>query len=407
MSRAELFRAAVLAVIAVLVLASYEIARPAAESIFVAEHGVEALPKAWLAIAAGVALTVAAYNRVVARLSLDKVAAGAALTSIALLALVQLARSRELPGSAYLLYVWKDVYIVVLVEAFWSIANNLFHLKTARRVYGLLCAAGSVGGILGARVLRWGTAHWGTDQALWLVVPALLGIALASLAVGRVSPLPAPKAKDRAPLGQGLKLLRGSSYLVLMLLLVLLGQILMNLLDYQFQDIAATAFPDKDARTAQISRVYEAISYGALTLQLLTAFIVRLLGVRGVLVGVPALFGAASLALLFSPGFLVAAASKVTSKVLDYSVFRAAKEMLYLPLGYEEKTQGKAIIDILTYRLAKGGAALMLQGLISLSVTAMVAPLSVLVAVAWATVALVLGQRYRALTSQRASPPEG
>ena len=52
MKRAELFRAGVLAVIAVLVLASYEIVRPAAESIFVAEHGVEALPKAWLAIAA-------------------------------------------------------------------------------------------------------------------------------------------------------------------------------------------------------------------------------------------------------------------------------------------------------------------------------------------------------------------
>ncbi len=403
MSRAELFRAAVLAGIAVLVLASYEIVRPAAESIFVSEHGVEALPKAWLAIAAGVALTVAAYNRVVARVSLDRVAAGAALASVLLLALVQLARSRQVPGSAYLLYVWKDVYIVVLVESFWSIANNLFNLKSARRIYGLFCAAGSVGGILGARLLRWGTAEWGTDQAIWLVVPVLLGVAAAALTLGRVSPLPAPRPKPRAPLGEGLRLLRSSSYLVLMLLLVLLGQILMNLLDYQFQDIAAAAFPDKDARTAQISKVYEAISYGALTLQLLTAFIVRILGVRGVLVGVPALFGAASLALLFSPGFLVAAGSKVTSKVLDYSVFRAAKEMLYLPLSYEEKTQGKAIIDILTYRLAKGGAALMLQGLISLSVTAMVAPLSVLVALAWGAVALVLAQRYRAL---RASPPQ-
>ena len=403
MSRAELFRAAVLAGIAVLVLASYEIVRPAAESIFVSEHGVEALPKAWLAIAAGVALTVAAYNRVVARVSLDRVAAGAALASVLLLALVQLARSRQVPGSAYLLYVWEDVYIVVLVESFWSIANNLFNLKSARRIYGLFCAAGSVGGILGARLLRWGTAEWGTDQAIWLVVPVLLGVAAAALTLGRVSPLPAPRPKPRAPLGEGLRLLRSSSYLVLMLLLVLLGQILMNLLDYQFQDIAAAAFPDKDARTAQISKVYEAISYGALTLQLLTAFIVRILGVRGVLVGVPALFGAASLALLFSPGFLVAAGSKVTSKVLDYSVFRAAKEMLYLPLSYEEKTQGKAIIDILTYRLAKGGAALMLQGLISLSVTAMVAPLSVLVALAWGAVALVLAQRYRAL---RASPPQ-
>ncbi|MCP4805397.1 MAG: hypothetical protein GY884_08615 [Proteobacteria bacterium] len=393
-------RAAGLLLLAVVVMSSYEIARPAAESLFVGVHGVENIPKAWLAVALGVTVTVGVYNRVVRWLRLDRLFAGAALVSALLLVGIQAARAAEVPGYAVLFYVWKDVYIVVLVEAFWSIANQLFDRKSARRMYGLFCAAGSIGGIAGARLLRWGTAEWGTEDAIWLVVPLLVAGSVLAVVLGAATPIPAPAGKNRVDLGQGISLLRGSSYLALLLLLVLFGQLLMNLLDYQFQDIAAQAYPETDARTMAVSKVYETISYGALGLQLTTALIVRVVGVRGVLTGVPALFGAASMALFFSPVFLVAAATKVTSKVLDYSVFRAAKEMLYLPLSYAEKTQGKALIDILTYRLAKGGTALLIQGLLALGLAAVVAPMSVAVAVAWGVIAVLLVRRYRARVAQ-------
>lgn len=45
---------------------------------------------------------------------------------------------------------------------------------------------------------------------------------------------------------------------------------------------------------------------------------------------------------------------------MDYSLFRAGKELLYFPLSYQEKTQGKAWVDIFGYRVAKGGASLLL-----------------------------------------------
>ncbi|HJN77088.1 MAG TPA: Npt1/Npt2 family nucleotide transporter [Myxococcota bacterium] len=403
MSRSDVLRVAGLLLLAVLMMSSYEIARPAAESLFVGVHGVEDIPKAWLAVALGVTLTVMVYNRLVRWLRLDRVYGGAALVSVALLAAIQGVRALELPGYAYLFYVWKDVYIVVLVEAFWSISNQLFDLRSARKLYGLFCAAGSIGAILGARLLRWGTGLWGTEDAIWMVAPLLIATSLVAFALGAVTTIPSPKQKEQVDFGVGLSLLRASRYLVLLLLLVLVGQVLMNLLDFQFQDITATAYPDTDERTAAVSKVYEAISYGALALQVTTALVIRLVGVRGVLVGVPALFGAASLALLFSPAFLVAASAKVTSKVLDYSVFRAAKEMLYLPLTYTEKTQGKALIDILTYRLAKGGAALLIQALLALGLAAIVAPMSVLFAVCWGVIALLLVRRYRLLTSEKNS----
>ena len=58
-------------------------------------------------------------------------------------------------------------------------------------------------------------------------------------------------------------------------------------------------------------------------------------------------------------------AAFVLAKSLDYSLFRAAKEALYLPLTHRERTQGKAVIDMMIYRVAKGAASLLLITLTS------------------------------------------
>jgi ATP/ADP translocase len=44
-------------------------------------------------------------------------------------------------------------------------------------------------------------------------------------------------------------------------------------------------------------------------------------------------------------------------KSIDYSFFRITKEMLYLPLSSEVRFRTKQLIDVLGYRLSKGGAS--------------------------------------------------
>ena len=48
---------------------------------------------------------------------------------------------------------------------------------------------------------------------------------------------------------------------------------------------------------------------------------------------------------------------KVASKAFDYSLFRAAKEILYIPLSHPERTQGKTFVDMMAYRMAKAERA--------------------------------------------------
>ena len=59
-----------LAGLAFLVLASYEVARPAVESLFLGAYSSEGLPWVWLAVGVTAFAVVLAYNRVVARVGL-------------------------------------------------------------------------------------------------------------------------------------------------------------------------------------------------------------------------------------------------------------------------------------------------------------------------------------------------
>jgi AAA family ATP:ADP antiporter len=77
-----------------------------------------------------------------------------------------------------------------------------------------------------------------------------------------------------------------------------------------------------------------------------------------VMLGMPVVLSVCSMAFWCMPSFAVMSFGKILGKALDYSLFRASKEMLYIPLKYEEKTAGKTFVDIFAYRLSKGVASL-------------------------------------------------
>ena len=86
---------------------------------------------------------------------------------------------------------------------------------------------------------------------------------------------------------------------------------------------------------------------------------------------------------------------KVASKCFDYSIYRAAKELLYIPLDYEEKTKGKSVVDIITYRVGKGGASLLVLALQGLALARLVPQLTLGLVVAWIAVTILIARRFR------------
>ncbi|MFT5429889.1 MAG: AAA family ATP:ADP antiporter, partial [Myxococcota bacterium] len=192
--------------------------------------------------------------------------------------------------------------------------------------------------------------------------------------------------------------LRQSRYLLFMLGMIATIQVVITLVDYQFNAMVEQAYPDTDARTAAFGYVYAAIDSSALGLQLLTGPILVSIGVRGTLLGIPVIIGGTLLAFAISPVFLTMAVAKVAGKCFDYSIFRAAKEILYIPLNFAEKTQGKALVDIMTYRVAKGAASFLLMGLGALGLLALLPVLSLVLVGVWFALTVGVTRLNRTLT---------
>jgi len=371
-------------------LLEYELARSSAESLYLEAWGSESLTTAWLVVAVVVTLTVTANGALAERFSLRLLFAGGCVLSAAL----AFALTLPSPGkpTTLALYVWKDVHVVVLLEMLWTHANHRFAERAARWSYGIICFVGTLGSLCGGLLVGALAERIGTLDTLRTTAPLLLLLAFAA----PLLETPPRTATERPRLDAAWRTFAKTSYLRWLFALIFLVQIVITVVDFQYNAAVEQAYPDTDARTAVMGEVQSWISALSMTLQLATGVVLRGVGVAGVLFAVPLLLGAATLAYAVVPRFSLMGIAKVASKALDYSVFRAAKEILYIPLAPREKQHGKAIIDMFGYRVAKGGASLLLMAaLAALGAGIPVRILGLVLIATWVAVTVPLVREHR------------
>jgi ATP/ADP translocase len=353
--------------LAAVIFWGYGIAASATQIMFLQVYGAERLPGVWAAIGLACFAAVAAMSWALRRWSVAatlKITAGLSAAGFAGLLLAQ---AWGVPGAVYALFVFKDVYIVLLSELFWSLANGEFAQLRAIKVYGLFCAAGSLGGALGNLLAGPGAAAWQVPNEVVMqsVVPlcllAMIGTALTERRLQAAVFVPAPASLQGSSFMDSLRsaygVIRHSRLLPLMLLLVLTVQISLTVADYHFNRVLTLTYSDVDERR-RIFGSLSALTNGlSLVLQLGTGLVVRCLGASRTLLAIPLSLLVCMLGQLLMPGFASISLVRLVGKSNDYSLFRAVKEGLYIPLSYAERTEGKAVIDMLTYRLAKAPAA--------------------------------------------------
>ncbi len=392
-----------LGIIAFTSMLGYSLARPATKSLFLEELGRDFEPYVWCVTAVVVVGAVSIWNRAAAKVDLAKLMAFVGAVSSVCLAIFLLLYENSAPDSTsrsvatFSLYVWRDVYIVVLIETFYSFANAVFPLSTARWAYGMFGALGSVGGFVGNMSVGVLSGSIGTARVPWLVIPTLAVICVVALYLAKIAGEPPRRgAKSLSPgLIEGFRVVRESRYLVWVLALIAATQLATNVLDYLFSGVLEAHFSDQELRTAAIGHVYAAIDVATLVMNVAAGAVLLWVGVGRVLIVIPVLLAISVFGAMLVPGFVAVAVAKVVNKSMDYSLFRVAKEAVYLPLNNVEKTSGKAVIDILTYRVAKGVASILLLVLVAIEAQDLAIYMVLGLISIWIWITLKLVREYR------------
>ncbi|MQA31680.1 MAG: hypothetical protein GEU82_17900 [Luteitalea sp.] len=257
----------------------------------------------------------------------------------------------------------------MLGSGFWLIASERFDPRTAKRHFGQIAGAGTLGGLLGGLVAE-RVATVATIDAM-LPVLAVLNLFCAwqvrALAPSPdQSPIrppvePSPELSAEAPLS-GMRVLAQTPYLRNLAVLVLLGTISSALVDYLFKAQGVATF----GRGDNLLRFF-AIYYAATSL---VTFVIQTSASRVALekLGLAATTASPSFALfvggigaLLSPGLAGMTAARAGEAVFRGSLFRSGYELFYTPVPIAEKRAAKSIIDVGFDRLGDAAGGMIIR----------------------------------------------
>jgi len=339
---------------------SYPLLRTTTTSILITNFGAKASPYAWIYSVLALTFIVILINKLQNLLksqTLYLLLSG--LTSLFFLTFYFLLNYHSKIW-AYPLYVLKEVYIVLLVHSILGHLNASIKEDVAKVVYGPLGALGSLGGIIGAFLTSFLVKTVGI-QTLFLV--GISFIFISNFFFWPTSEVPSKLQSRNKEKINPIESTKGARpFILLIAALVLLGQFIINIGNYQFNVQLADIFASSVDKTEYLGKVYGSINTLSLFIQItLVPFLFKYVKPFYTHLSIPLMYGASFLFSLIMGGSLIPiTVTFVIFKGVDYSLFGSAKELLYFALDDIQKYGAKYGADMITYRLAKGVISLIL-----------------------------------------------
>jgi len=384
-----------------IILAYYQV-KAASRSLLLEYGGSGALPYAWVYSALTLVAVISAYHVLVERYERVRVVLGSLLAFAALLVLFRTVFTPDDLFSATAFYVFVDIFSVVLVEQFWSLTDSVSSTEEGKRSFWFVGTGGLVGGVCGGLLASALVSQTPLETPDLLYACALLLVVVwgFNLRLHRAG-LFAEVHDAPRPANGDWRVLLHNRYLLLIALLLCCSQLAQPVVEFQFLDMAERAYPELDARTSFISQFFSVLGVASIVVNLLvTPFVHRVFGAIGGLALQPLVLGACAAFFHQLPTLGMAGVMKIADRGLSYSVNRASKELLYIPVDPVSTYQAKAWIDMVGYRLFKAvGSGLILLAVHWLPASAVAAQLSWLtlaVCVLWLLTVAQIAQVYRA-----------
>lgn len=269
-------------------------------------------------------------------------------------------------AAARFFYVWISVFNLFVVSVFWTLMVDRMDDERARRLFGIIAAGGTTGGLVAPLATDLLIAPIGRTGIL-VVAGCLYGIAILCQALLlrhlRREPGAARATGAERPIGgnpfAGITLVLRSPYLLAFCAFVLLLASCTTFLYFEQLRVVTEAYPDEDQRTQVFARIDFAVQALTLATQVFfTGAIARRLGVAVLLCSVPVAMVGGFVALAVVGNLWVLAAVMIARRAGEYALTRPGREILFTSVDTEAKYKAKNLIDVVVYR---GGDALSAQ----------------------------------------------
>jgi AAA family ATP:ADP antiporter len=347
------------------VVASYLLAKPIRNGLFLREYGPYSLVYVYAAVPIALSLFVPLYSRAVARVGSRRITVATLLffaTNVALFWYgFRFHRFDLLPA---IFYVWVNCFGIIAPVQAWSFANSIFDTRQAKRLFGLIGAGASLGAITGGLLARYLVGPVGGAVNMLLVLAALIfsGALFVAAANRRIPRRKTVTRPGRQPFRETLAQIAGNPYLSLMAMLVFLVAIVTQWTAFQLSVVADERFlGDADALTRFFGTFNFMLGSISFLLQLLvTGPALRRFGIAVTVLVLPFSLGLGMTLVLIWPTLWLVLLTNAFDQGFRFSVDKASYELLYLPIPPAKRVAVKNAIDIIVNRIADGCGALLL-----------------------------------------------
>jgi ATP/ADP translocase/CRP-like cAMP-binding protein len=348
-----------------LAMTAHNVLKPISKSKFILSFGADNVPYIQLIAGAIIGVLMLLYTWGIARLprrSIIPVTLGM-LTGLIVLFWLLFKLEAEWVSAAF--FVFSVMLGILLISQFWTLANEIYDPRQARRIFGFIGGGASLGGALGAAITAWTVAQVGLDNLLLVSAVSLaVCVVIVALAVRRqpVEPVdaPLPGVEQGVGMGEAIRLLGQSRHLQIISLVIAFAAMGAAIIDQQL-NMAAAAMRDTDAGlTSFLAEITFYLSLVSFVVQVgLTSRIHRSLGLTFALLVLPMGLGVAATAILLTGALWATSVAKVLDSSLRYSLDKTTREVLFLPLPPDLKLRAKAFIDVTMDRMAKAAGNLL------------------------------------------------
>ncbi|MCZ2154504.1 MAG: hypothetical protein LC114_11490 [Bryobacterales bacterium] len=356
---------------AVFLMAHFISGKAARDSLFLVNFSVEALPRMTIFAAATSILMVLLWSR---RLAAKSPAAlvpvalfGASVTQFALWGFYFFSPR----VSSVLFYLYMIGPNAILLSSYWSLLNERFDPREAKRLFGRVAAGGTFGGLASGIVADQLAGVFGPavllpfQGALQFVAFLLIRQLGAPLSPGTVQPPAAPP-----DFAAGLRILKKNRYLLTLASLVFLVTMSANLLDYVFKAGVTEILQRGDSLVSFFALFY---AFAGLVTFLMQTFVAQWfferLGLTRSLFALPVSYILGAFSSLVIPGLGGLVALRGAESVTRGSIYRSGYEICYTPVSKPEKRATKTIVDVGADRLGEAAGGVLVQALLLAGLT--------------------------------------